>query len=133
MKKLLKWDDILKQGTPFLHVHCVQKDIKIKCSVCKGKGEVAIEGHKYTCPECYGKGFEWGLEPMKWQIRPSWHTEYWVISRVEINGANKEGMYRVMYWDEGNGFDAEYSFASKIAATKACKKLNEKLEKEVSK
>ena len=127
-KKLLKWDEILKPGTPFWYISHGTKQIKEKCSVCKGKGKVVLEGNEYECPECRGDGYFIKYEPERWRIVPNFKTEYWVVTKVEIKSSDKVGEYEVMYWDNCNGFRAERVFTSRIVATKTCNKLNKKLE-----
>lgn len=126
-KKLLKWNEILKPGTPFWYISCGTKQIKRKCPVCKGKGHVILGGKEYDCPECYGDGTIIENEPEKWRIHPNFCTEYWVVTKAEIAITNKSEEYEVMYWDKCNGFRAERVFTSKIAATKACNRLNKEI------
>ena len=128
-EKLYKWDKILKPGTPFFVISCFKKEVKVKCPICKGKGKIKLKGMEYCCPECLGRGWNIKLEPEKWQINNKWCTDFWVVTRTEVNQvkAAPADKYRVMYWDECNGFPAERVFTSKSAATRACKKLNEKI------
>lgn len=129
-KNLLAWDEILKPGTPFWTISFYQEEKKIDCPVCKGEGEVKLEGKVYECPECYGKGYKVETRPAQWHIREKRCAEYWVVTRTEINQTNKSDLYKVMYWDECNGFPAEKVFTSKAKATREVNKLNKAIEEE---
>jgi DnaJ-class molecular chaperone len=126
----LTWDEILKPGTPFWTIGFYPEEKKVKCPVCKGKGEVKFEGKAYACPECYGKGYNRETKPAEWHINEHWYHDYWVITRTEITQTDKPDLYRVMYWSECNGFPAESCFTSKSAATRECNKRNKKIEEE---
>ena len=129
LAKFLKWDEILKPGTPFWTISFFQKQKEVKCPICKGKGYVKLEGNEYDCPECFGKGFKLEQEPYRWHIKTKWCTDYWVVTRTEINQTDEAGLYKVMYWDECNGFPAEKVFTSKREASKRVNALNAEIEK----
>ena len=129
-KNLLAWDKILKPGTPFWTISFYPEEKQIECPVCKGKGEVKLEGKAYDCPECYGRGYSVERKPAEWHIREKWCTDFWVVTRTEITQTNKADLYKVMYWDECNGFPAEKVFTSKTRATREVNKLNKAIEEE---
>ena len=131
-ENLIKWEDILKPGTPFWQARLYRKDVKVKCPVCKGKGKVKLEGKEYECPECYGKGYEMQREPERWHAEGGFHLlgrDYYVVTRVDVEQTKKDGYYKVMYWDGCNGFAANTVFTSKGAAQREVNKLNAELEK----
>lgn len=127
--KLYKWDEILKPGTPIWVITYSNREVKVKCPVCKGKGKVKLEGKEYECPECFGHGWNGKLEPEKWQVRDGYMGDFWVVTRTEIEQVKSAPVdkYKVMYWCNCNGFPAEVCFTSKNLATRACNKLNEKI------
>ena len=127
-EKLLKWEEILKPGTPFWYISLYSERKQIKCPVCKGKGSVMLEGKEYDCPECYGIGHDWDVEPIRWHVGTLIGRDYCVVTKAEVHQSKKDGYYKVLYWDNCNGFRAENVFTSKAAATKACNKLNKLLE-----
>ena len=129
-KNLLAWDEILKPGTPFWTISFYSKEKHIKCPICKGKGEVKLEGKEYTCPECYGSGYKIEKRPAKWYVHEKGCTDFWVVTRTEINQTDKPDLYKVMYWDECNGFLAEKVFISRAKATREVNKLNKAIEEE---
>lgn len=129
-KNLLTWDEILKPGTPFWTISFYPEEKQIKCPVCKGKGYIKLEGKTYTCPECYGDGFIREKKPAKWHIREKWCTDYWVVTKAEIIQTDESDKYKVMYWDECNGFPAEDVFTSKAKANREVNKLNKAIEEE---
>ena len=128
-EKLLKWDEILKPGTPFWTISCFEKEVKVKCPICEGKGKIKMKGNEYDCPECYGEGCYRKYEPEKWQIRDGYMGDFWVVTRTEIEQVESAPVdeYKVMYWCSCNGFPAENCFTSKNLATRACNKRNAKL------
>lgn len=129
-KKLLAWDEILKPGTPFWTISFYQEEKKIDCPVCKGKGEIKLEGKEYDCPECSGKGYYIERKPSRWHLCKHWYGDYWVVTRTEINQTDKQDLYKVMYWAECNGFPAEKVFTSKAKATREINRLNKAIEEE---
>ena len=129
-KNLLTWDEILKPGTPFWTISFYPEEKTVKCPVCKGKGEIKLEGKEYECPECHGIGYKREERPAKWQINEHRYHDYWVITRTEITQTDKSDLYRVMYWSECNGFPAEKVFTSKAKATREVNKLNKAIEEE---
>ena len=129
-EKLLKWEEILKPGTPFCHVCYYSEQKEVKCPVCKGKGEIKLEGKTYNCPECHGRGYSVERKPARWHINEPWSHDYWVITRTEITQTDKPDLYKVMYWSECNGFPAEKVFTSKAKATREVNKLNKAIEEE---
>jgi DnaJ-class molecular chaperone len=102
----------------------------MRCSVCKGKGEVKFEGKEYDCPECYGKGYYVESKPFRWHLHKHWYHDYWTVTRTEINQTDKQDLYKVMYWAECNGFPAEKVFTSKAKAIKEINRLNKAIEEE---
>lgn len=129
-KNLLAWDEILKPGTPFWTISFYPEEKQIECPVCKGKGEIKLEGKVYECPECYGKGYKVETRPAQWHIREKGCTDFWVVTGIEIYQTDKADLYRVMYWDECNGFLAERVFTSRAKATREVNKLNKAIEEE---
>ena len=129
-KNLLAWDEILKPGTPFWTISFYPEEKKIECPVCKGKGEIKLEGEDYECPKCLGKEYNIETKPAKWHVREKWCSDYWVVTRTEIMQIDKSDKYRVMYWDGGNGFPAEEVFTSKAKANREVNKLNKAIEEE---
>ena len=130
-KNLLAWDEILKPGTPFWTISFYQEEKKIECPICKGKGEVKLEGKVYACPECDGSGYTIEKRPAKWHINEKWSTDYWVVTKVMIMQTDKPDLYEVMYWDRCHGFPAEKVFTSKAKATREVNKLNRAIEEEM--
>jgi len=129
-KNLLAWDEILKPGTPFWTISFYSEGKKIKCPVCKGKGEIKLEGKEYECPECHGIGYKREERPVEWHINEHWCHDYWVVTRVDVQQVQGSDKYRVLYWDECNGFPAEKVFTSKAKATMEVNKLNKAIEEE---
>ena len=127
-EKLLKWEEILKPGTPFWYISLYKKQKKEKCPVCKGKGEVKIEGRVYDCPECHGWKTKLVQEPEAWHVESVPGRAYCVVTRVDVEPSKKDGYYKVMYWDNCNGFPAEKVFSSHNLATRKVNSLNKKLE-----
>ena len=126
-RKLLKWEDILKPGTPFWYISLYKENRKVKCPVCKGKGVLKLEGKEYNCPECHGWGEKTVIEPLEWHVGTMPGRDYCVVTRVEVEQVKDSDLYKVMYWDKCNGFAAEKCFTSKSTATKKCNLLNKKL------
>ena len=126
-EKLLKWEEILKPGTPFWHICYYSEQKEIKCPVCKGKEVIKLEGKEYECPECYGSGVKRITQPTEWHVDALPWRDYCVVTRVEAEQTKKDDYYKVMYWDGANGFPAEVVFTSKNKATRKCNELNKKL------
>ena len=126
-EKLLRWDEILKPGTPFWPISYYNREKRVKCHVCKGKGVIELEGKTYDCPECFGRGYNTEIEPSQWHICENWATDYWVVTRVDISQSEEADKYDVMYWHQGNGFRASKVFTSRNLAKRACNKLNKEV------
>ena len=132
-KNLLAWDEILKPGTPFWTISFYQEEKQTECPICKGKGEIKLEGKEYECPECHGRGYCIESKPAKWHIRRKCgaNTDYWVVAKTSIIQTDKSDLYKVMYWDEcDRWFPAEKVFTSKAKATREVNKLNKAIEEE---
>ena len=131
-KNLLAWDEILKPGTPFWTISFYPEEKQVKCPVCKGKGEIKLEGETYDCPKCLGRGYNVESKPAEWHINEKWCTDFWVVTRIDVQQVQDSDKYRVTYWDECNGFPAEKVFTSKAKATREVNKLNKAIEEEKS-
>lgn len=127
-EKLLKWDEILKPGTPFWRINLYRKDKEVKCPICKGKGEITLEGKTFSCPECYGRKTKVIQEPEAWHVEGIGCRDYCVVTKVDVEPSKKDGYYKVMYWDNCNGFLAEKVFISHNLATRKANALNKALE-----
>ena len=131
-RKLLKWEEILKPGTPFWRISLYEKQKRVKCPVCKGKGRIELSGKDYECPECSGIGYKRVCDPESWHVDGIFNRDYCVVTRVEISQVQDSDLYEVMYWDGCNGFPAERCFTSHNKAARKCKELNKKLEESKS-
>lgn len=125
--KLVKWEDILKPGTPIWTISFFQERRRTDCKYCKGEGTIKIKGEYFECPACKGLGFTLEEKPFKWHVQRPYGD---AITRIDIKQTQKEDYYEVMYWVGCNGYPAEKVFTSQNKATRKCNQLNAAIEKE---
>lgn len=110
-------------------VYVIQKvRVKKPCSACNGEGHKIIDGNKYYCSRCDGKGF----------LRYETKKEYQVVGLKEVTliktlthpqGQNPEPRTEIKY-NVGNIKEVpeHHLFVNGEEAIAACKELNEGME-----
>lgn len=109
-----------------------------KCPICKGKGEITIEGKNFSCPNFCRDGKVIEKTPIGWTLLDFYlsNLDYvtsklqHVITRTEIEIVDKLlDEVKVMYWFGCNGYPAHNVFKNKADAVRECERRNALLDK----
>jgi len=84
-------EGLLRYGQRVYDLFCTDiKKIAKKCSVCKGTGEVTLEGLDLQCPRCHGSGEDDGVSLTLYNYEPN---EY-IINEIIIKGPFEKAAYK---------------------------------------
>lgn len=95
-----------------------QSEVAEKCPICKGSGQVKIEGQFFRCPNCDGDKYIRKKYP-EWIISIDYKRE---IKEIKIK-IDKEIIYSVDY----NDYYEKDCFATRAEAQKECDRRNGKI------